>query len=397
MSRRGSFALCLLFLGACQRTTPPSDPAVPDAGPAAAVAPTAAPVAPVPEPLPPCRPRGSSPLDAALDYLDEGKFPEALSCAAQASALEPDSAAAHAARGEALASLHRTAEAQVAYARALAIDPGHPEGLLGAAHLYAVQLPSSREYDELGALYAERGLSQPEVSPELMPRFALVAAMALNDLGQAAEALQRASLVLAREPDNREAAYEKALALFELCRFAEAKAAFAGLVDDPERGAHAHYHLGLLLEREGKWKQARAHLERARALSPEDFPVPPTPSEEEFRKEVTRAVAALPEDMRKDLTGVPVRAEELPADEDLLSGEPPLSPSILGLFRGPALSEPCDGTETPCRSVALYRLNLARAVRTREELREQIKVTLLHEVGHLRGEDDEELAARGLE
>jgi predicted Zn-dependent protease with MMP-like domain len=36
-------------------------------------------------------------------------------------------------------------------------------------------------------------------------------------------------------------------------------------------------------------------------------------------------------------------------------------------------------------------------VRTREELREQIKVTLLHEVGHLRGEDDQELAARGLE
>jgi predicted Zn-dependent protease with MMP-like domain len=47
--------------------------------------------------------------------------------------------------------------------------------------------------------------------------------------------------------------------------------------------------------------------------------------------------------------------------------------------------------------VVLYRRNLARAVRTSEELREQIRVTLLHEIGHLRGEDDEELAARGLE
>jgi predicted Zn-dependent protease with MMP-like domain len=36
-------------------------------------------------------------------------------------------------------------------------------------------------------------------------------------------------------------------------------------------------------------------------------------------------------------------------------------------------------------------------VTSREELLEQIQVTLLHEVGHLRGEDDEELAARGLE
>ncbi|WP_306819134.1 metallopeptidase family protein [Archangium lipolyticum] len=400
MSRRGPFALCLLILGACQRTSPPSAPAVPDAGAVAVLAPAAAPVpaaVPVPEPLTPCKPGGSNPLDAALDYLDAGKYPEALSCAAQASALEPDSASAHSARGEALAALGRTTEAQVAYARALAIDPEHPDALLGAAHLYAVQLPSSREYDELGALYAERGLSQPDVSPEMLPRFALVAAMAMNDLGQASEALQRASLVLAREPNNPEAAYEKALALFELCRFAEARTAFTGLLNDPERGAHAHYHLGLLMEREGKWKQAQAHFDKAHALSPRDFPVPPMPTEAEFREDVARAVAALPEDMRRDLTGVPVRAEELPASEDLLSGEPPLSPAILGLFRGPPLSEPCDGSETPCRSVALYRLNLARAVRSREELREQIKVTLLHEVGHLRGEDDQELAARGLE
>lgn len=398
MSRRGPFALCLLLLGACQRTPPPSAPAAPDSGtPAVASVPTPA-APPVPEPIPTCKaPAGTAPLDAALDYLDAGKNAEALSCAAQASALEPDSAAAHSARGEALAALSRTAEAQVAYARALAIDPAFPDALLGAAHLYAVQLPSSREYDELGALYAERGLSQPDVSPEMVPRFALVAAMALNDLGQAGDALQRAQLVLAREPKNLEALYEKALALFELCRFAEARVAFSGLVNDPERGAHAHYHLGLLLEREGKWKQAQAHFDKARALSPEDFPAPPTPSEAEFRDEVARAVAALPEDMRRDLMGIPVRAEEIPADADLLSGEPPLSPAILGLFRGPPLGEPCDGSETPCRSVALYRLNLARAVRSREELREQIKVTLLHEVGHLRGEDDQELAARGLE
>ena len=48
-------------------------------------------------------------------------------------------------------------------------------------------------------------------------------------------------------------------------------------------------------------------------------------------------------------------------------------------------------------SNALYRKNLARAVKTKDELVEQISVTLLHEVGHLRGEDDSELAARGLE
>jgi predicted Zn-dependent protease with MMP-like domain len=47
--------------------------------------------------------------------------------------------------------------------------------------------------------------------------------------------------------------------------------------------------------------------------------------------------------------------------------------------------------------VVVYRKNLGRAVNSRDELLEQIRVTLLHEIGHLRGEDDLELAARGLE
>lgn len=344
-----------------------------------------------------CHAEGKSPLDAARLYYDDGRYEEALSCAAQAAALEPDNAEAHAERGMALSALDRVAEAQMAFARALAIDPDSPDGLLGAAHLYAVDLPSTRERDELGLLYSERGLSKPGMVPDMVVQFALISAMAFNDLGQAEEALARAAIVLAHEPNNHEATYERALALFELCRFAEAKTAFSALLNDPEHGAHAHQHVGLLLEREGKWKQADVHFAKARELSPDDFPVPPLPSEAEFRTEVANAVAALPEDMRKDLDGIPVATEEIPLDDDLLSGEPPLSPTILGLFRGPPLGEPCDGSETPCRSVVLYRRNLARAVRTPAELLEQIQVTLLHEVGHLRGEDDEELAARGLE
>jgi tetratricopeptide (TPR) repeat protein len=408
MSRRGLLALFLL-LGACQRNSSESTPAVAvvDAGtpPAVVAAAPAAPAAPekreVPAPavapLPVCHAQEEEPLDAARRFYDEEHYEEALSCAAKASALEPDNADAHAERGMALAALDRVPEAQMAFARALAIDPDSANGLLGAAHLYVMDLPSTRERSELGILYSERGLSKPGMEPDMVAQFALLSAMAFNDLGQAAEALDRAAVVLAREPHNSEAGYEQALALFELCRFAEAKTAFSGLLRSTEHGAHAHQHLGLLLEREGKWKEAQAHFEKARELSPEDFPAPPLPSEADFRSQVAHTVAALPEDMRKDLQGIPVNAEELPADDDLLSGQPPLSPTILGLFRGPPLGEPCDGTETPCRSVVLYRRNLARAVRTPAELQEQIQVTLLHEVGHLRGEDDEELAARGLE
>ncbi len=388
--------------------SPPSDGAAPAKldKPVALVGPEGHPTsfAPKVTPLSTCNANGLQPLDAARKWHDEGKFDEALSCAAQATALTPDDPLGHSERGAALASMGRLDEAQVAYARALALDPEFPDALLGAAHLYGVALPSSRERDELAAVYSERGLAaaREQKDSELTGQFALLSAMAFNDLGQARDALDRSELALSLAPGGREAAYERAVALFELCRFADAKQAFLTMLDDPERGAHAHHHLGLLLEREGKAREAAEHFAKARSLSPDDFPDPQLLPADQFKREIDLAVASLPADMRRDLDGIPVTAEELPRTDDLVSGDPPLSPAILGLFRGPPLPEPCEpepgaAPGQPCRSVALYRLNLARAVRSREELVEQIRVTLLHEIGHLRGEDDFELAARGLE
>lgn len=355
------------------------------------------------EPLAVCHAEGKEPLEAARAFYDQERYDEALACAAQASAFLPDEPAAFSEKGAALSALGRFDEAQLAYARALALDPDHADALLGAAHLYGVSLPSTRERDELASIYAEHGLELAEESDDdgLQAQFALISAMAFNDLGQAADALRRAEQVLAHDAKSTDAQYERAMALFELCRFADAKVAFERLFEDGRHGPHAHHHLGLLLEREGRWDQAEAHFAQAQQASPADFPAPVMLSEAEFKAEVARAVDELPADMRKDLGGIPVTAEEIPRDDDLTAGDPPLSPAILGLFRGPPLKDRCTAEDTrdggPCRSVALYRRNLARAVKTREELVEQIRVTLLHEVGHLRGEDDYELAARGLE
>jgi predicted Zn-dependent protease with MMP-like domain len=54
----------------------------------------------------------------------------------------------------------------------------------------------------------------------------------------------------------------------------------------------------------------------------------------------------------------------------------------------------CDAGE---RTIVLYRRNLLRTVRDAAELEQAIARTLLHEVGHLRGEDDGSLRDRGLE
>lgn len=366
------------------------------AEPGARLSPTAA--------LAVCEAKGQLPLEAARAYFDAQQFEQALSCAAQASALTPADVLAHTERGNALAGLERFDEAKLAYARALAIDPDSLEGLVGAAHLYAVQLPSTREVDELGALYAEHGfeLAQGQRDEEFSRSFARIAAMALNDLGEPREALARAQWVLERQPDDPEASYERAVALFELCQFEEAAPAFEKLLGDPERAPFAHEHLGLLLEREGRQHDADSHFRRATELAPEDFPAPVLVSPAEFRAELDQTLEGLPADMSRDLEGVAIEVEDLPREHDLVANDPPLSPTILGLFRGPPLGEACEPAPdsapgAPCRSVVVYRKNLSRAVKSRPELVEQIKVTLLHEIGHLRGEDDGELAARGLE
>ena len=121
MSRRGLLALLLLLLGACQRTSP-SEPApaasVVDAGLASASVPPAPAALDKPDgstsavaALPVCHAEGSEPIEAARRYYDGERYEEALSCAAQAAALEPDNAEAHAERGMALAALDRVPEA----------------------------------------------------------------------------------------------------------------------------------------------------------------------------------------------------------------------------------------------------------------------------------------------
>jgi predicted Zn-dependent protease with MMP-like domain/Flp pilus assembly protein TadD len=390
------FTVCLL--GACKKVEAPP---LATPNPGTPTAPVHHPSRPVlVEPLAVCDARGASPLAAARTAYEAEDWKRALSCSAEAAARSPDDPAAHSERAAALSALGRFDEARLAYARALALDPDHLDALLGAAHLYGVSLPSTRDSDELAFLYSEHGrqLASEGDDEELTAEFALLSAMAANDLGEATLALERADEAGRVLEHDSDVAYERAVALFELCRFDEARTAFLGLREDSEHGAHAFQHLGLLLEREHKWAEAEASFKKARELSPEDFPTPVLLSERDFQEAVARAVKALPKDMQKDLRGVPVTTEEIPKDEDLRDGEPPLSPTILGLFRGPSLTESCPADEKgPCRSVVLYRRNLARAVTSQEELLEQIRVTLLHEVGHLRGEDDMELAARGLE
>jgi tetratricopeptide (TPR) repeat protein len=334
--------------------------------------------------------------------LDAGQNTRALDCSEEAVRLAPRLVSALAARADALVALDRLDEARLAYARALAIDPNHPVALLGAADLYVRRLSDERDALETGLEYALRGarsaLRAPYHDRQLSAELQLVAGIAENDLGRSRAALGHLDRALSAFPDDPDVIYERGVALFELCRFDDAQRAFQrALVRSPDDPWVLHQ-LGLLAERRGDARTAEQLLEKAQRLDPKTF-APDLPLDERaFRAEVDDAVARLSPEDRGALAQVPIEIRDLPDSADLLAVDPPLSPAILGLYRGPPASEPCDpGEGLHCRSIVFYRKNLIRFAHDRAELERQVRITLLHELGHLHGENDGELRDRGLE
>jgi tetratricopeptide (TPR) repeat protein len=357
-------------------------------------------------PAPPCLPGAREPsardlASRAREELASGRPDAALACAEEALVADARNRDALRSRAKALAELDRGDEARAATARALAADADDPATLAVAAEVLVGRL-GGRDDLEAGRDLALRGvdrfLAGPRPDRAAAARLRTVAAMAENDLGRGREALRHADLALRERPGDPDALYERGVALFELCRFADARRAFERVLRRSPEDPWALRHLGLIAERAGDDTRARSLLARAARLAPREIGEPVDLDRPAFEAEVGRAVADLPEAERRALAGVPVEVDEIPLLADLTAVDPPLSPSILGLFRGPPLGEPCEPGDGPaCRSIVLYRRNLARFARDRAELAEQVRVTLLHEIGHLRGEGDEGLRNRGLE
>jgi predicted Zn-dependent protease with MMP-like domain/Flp pilus assembly protein TadD len=343
--------------------------------------------------------------DAVLDFASrryrEGAFAEAHACSELAADLVPHAVESQHLRAAALSALGRYDQAQVAFAMALALDPDDPETLADAADFYINILPPKRRATiQVGLEYARRGSDRAGIrrrlDRSLRGRLLLLEAEALNDLGAPDEALVRVDEALTWSSKLVAAQHERAVSLFNLCKFKEAERAFMDVLARAPTDAYAHHHLGLIYERQRR-PEAEAHFQRARALAPAEFSPPVLLDNDEFRAEVLEAIAELPKDLATMMSKVELELVDVPSDEDLLAADPPFSPTILGLFRGLPAGVEDSGDDVPPRAIVLYRRNLARAVHSREELDRQIRKTLLHEIGHLQGLDEDELRRRGLD
>ena len=348
--------------------------------------------------------RTSTLLEAANKQIVAGQFASAWTCADRAADLMPTSVEAHHLRGAALAALGREKEAQLAYSIAIALDPDDPETLRAVADFYINgKGEHGRDALRLGLELAQRGsrrvVARRRRNLPLAADLAVLEGQALNDLGRGDEALARIDSALRLAPARGDALHEKGVALFDLSRFPEAKASLARAIAIQPDDAFTHQMMGLTLEQLGDIAGADKSLERAIALAPTELARPVLVTVPEFQKEIDAVVAALPADRRARVRAIRIEIADLPDKADLAAVSPPFPPTILGLYRGPVgrgphVAQAADG-EPP--SIVLYRKNLARAVKTRAELSEQIRDTLLHEIGHLEGLDEDDLRRRGME
>jgi predicted Zn-dependent protease with MMP-like domain len=117
-------------------------------------------------------------------------------------------------------------------------------------------------------------------------------------------------------------------------------------------------------------------------------------SEAEVAEEAERALAELPPRARQLLENVPVLIADRPSRKDVDDG---LDPRLLGLFAGSSYPETSSlGAGPQLTQILLFRYNLERVAADEEELREEIRTTLLHETGHFFGMDEGDLDEVGL-
>ena len=107
---------------------------------------------------------------------------------------------------------------------------------------------------------------------------------------------------------------------------------------------------------------------------------------------VEDTLAGLPDDLRARAAALPIVYEPAPNRALLDDG---LEPDTLGLFVGPEFAHEEHGP-IPAQ-IILFLENIWEMVeRDVEEFRSEVRTTLLHELGHYLGLDEDELDERGL-
>jgi predicted Zn-dependent protease with MMP-like domain len=118
-------------------------------------------------------------------------------------------------------------------------------------------------------------------------------------------------------------------------------------------------------------------------------------SDREFDILVERAIERIPEEIRQYLDNVMISVKKRPT-RDMQSADFDDSGELLGLFQGVPLTERTV-TSPPLfpDTIFLFQEPLQRMCANKDELEEQIEITVVHEIAHFVGMNEERLSELG--
>lgn len=332
-------------------------------------------------------------VESGYAALDDGDLEAAAAVAAQLLAAAPHEPDGYALQSEVLLSREDVDEALEVLERGLAACRG-ASLLLGARARVLLDVFD----DPLGARQDLEAALAGHPDQALAADLQIMLAEACLELQDPAAALRAAEVVAGIYPEAADAELIAAQALFDLHRFDDALRACARSIDREPRLAAAYFTRGEILAALGDDADAARAFKRARKLDPESYPREPKIDATAFERIVAEAIDELPPAVAEYLHNVAVVVEERPDLDALRESDPPLSPACYGLFEG--TPRPRESTADPWstlpKAVRLYRQNILRRCASEEEAREVVSTTLLHEIGHFLGLEEDDLIERGL-
>jgi predicted Zn-dependent protease with MMP-like domain len=115
-------------------------------------------------------------------------------------------------------------------------------------------------------------------------------------------------------------------------------------------------------------------------------------SREEFLKLVDEAITGIPESFRQHLENVRVEVRDRPTKKELKELGLDADELLMGLYVGQALTDRSifDGGAMP-DVIYIFQEDCELSCDSREELLREVRVTVLHEIGHHFGLDEDDL------
>jgi len=233
----------------------------------------------------------------------------------------------------------------------------------------------------------DRAIRQARTLPDgesLIAVAGITRAAALIELGRFKDALAAADEACKADPGEAAAHHERGTALYRLGSFEDALLAFRTATDLAPEAAQAWHALARCAIWVDDRQLADQAFRRAASLYPEEYVVPVRIASGEFDRIASEAWRSVPAHFRALLDNAMVTVEPLPDRDDVAQG---FDPDTLGVYEGGSALHSGGFPER----IVLFQRNHENACGSLGALREEIRRTILHEVGHHFGMDEAEM------